>query len=120
MIGDGFTENQTQNIKEAIDDYNRLFKDCLEWKPKSDESVYVEFLNSGTCYSRIGKAYWPFPLAQSIFIGRCSHLVGHIKHEMMHTLGFYHEHSRSDRDDFIKINWNNIVDGHQGQFETFR
>lgn len=84
------------------------------------KAVYVHFLNSGSCYSRVGRAFWPFPLSQEIYLGRCSHLIGHIKHEMMHTLGFYHEHSRSDRDQYIKINWNNIEDGHKDQFLTFR
>ena len=84
------------------------------------QSVYVEFLNTGICFSRIGRVYWPFPLPQSIFIGRCAHLIGHIKHEMMHTMGFYHEHSRSDRDDYINIEWDNISDGREDQFETYR
>ena len=84
------------------------------------QSVYVEFLNAGSCYSKVGRVFWPFPLPQSIHIGKCAHLVGHIKHEMMHTLGFYHEHSRSDRDDYIKINWENIADGRADQFLTYR
>ncbi len=82
--------------------------------------VYVEFVNSGGCYSKIGRAYWPFPLPQAIYLGRCADLPGHIKHEMMHTLGFYHEHSRSDRDMFVEIKWENIQDGRRDQFETYR
>ena len=39
---------------------------------------------------------------------------------MMHTLGFYHEHSRSDRDQYIKINWKNIEEGRSDQFLTYR
>ena len=39
---------------------------------------------------------------------------------MMHTMGFYHEHSRSDRDDYINIEWDNISDGREDQFETYR
>jgi hypothetical protein len=37
-------------------------------------------------------------------------------HELMHSLGFVHEHTRPDRDDFIKINLDNIVKDKEGNF----
>ena len=39
---------------------------------------------------------------------------------MMHALGFYHEHSRSDRDMYIDIKWNNIDPSYHSQFTTYR
>lgn len=77
-----------ETIRSAVEYYNAEFTGCLEWVERSGgESNYVTFENSGTCSSRIGVAFYPFPISQSIYLGRCSHLEGHIKHEMMHTIG---------------------------------
>ena len=38
-------------------------------------------------------------------------------HELLHTLGFVHEHTRPDRDAFISVNTDNITPGKEGNFE---
>lgn len=39
---------------------------------------------------------------------------GIVLHELMHVLGFWHEHSRADRDRYIRVNWNEILPGESG------
>lgn len=41
-------------------------------------------------------------------VGKGCFRFGSIIHEMLHTIGFYHTHARSDRDNYIDIKWENI------------
>jgi len=39
-----------------------------------------------------------------------------IQHEVLHALGFHHEHSRSDRDTYVTILTQNIISGQESNF----
>ena len=68
-----------------------------------------EHLDILRCYSRIGRE--PEGGEQVISIGFGCVRVGTVVHEIMHSLGFFHEHTRPDRDKFIHIEWTNILNG---------
>lgn len=57
---------------------------------------------------------------QQISLGRGCNQVGTAIHEMMHALGFFHEQSRLDRDNFITINWSYIPSGLWYNFKKYQ
>lgn len=44
---------------------------------------------------------------------------GLIEHELGHAFGLMHEQTRSDRDEFVTIHWDNIRDGMKSNFRKF-
>lgn len=45
--------------------------------------------------------------------------IGTVMHELIHALGFYHEHSRPDRSQHVFILYENIVPGLEHAFDVF-
>ena len=45
---------------------------------------------------------------------------GIITHEIAHALGFFHEQSRWDRDEFVELNVDNIMPGFEDQFQKVK
>src|SRR5215204_3475764 len=41
---------------------------------------------------------------------------GNTTHEILHSMGVYHEQGRQDRDNFIRIHWANLDDGWASQY----
>jgi uncharacterized protein (TIGR02145 family) len=67
--------------------------------------------SSNGSYSNLGM----MPGGQKIMLGWSSK--GTVIHEICHALGMIHEFSRSDRDDYVNIKWDNIVDLKEYNFE---
>lgn len=73
----------------------------------------VFFPMDGVCVSYLGKIGGNQPIYLD---SRCSD--HEITHELMHALGFIHEHSRADRDQYVSVIWNNIEPDKQDQFDV--
>ena len=113
-FGPGFSKERTEEIIVALQKMsqatiiNFLLVDTTD-VPKD----YIIFLPSDeVCASYLGKVGGQQPIFLKDNCGEKE-----IMHEAMHALGFVHEQSRKDRDQFVKINWDNIKDGYDTQFQ---
>ncbi|MEZ4752463.1 MAG: M12 family metallopeptidase [Bdellovibrionota bacterium] len=99
-------------VREALDQLES--QTALKFIPFSGQEDALVFVRgSEHCYSYLGRigGHQPVQLADT-----CS--APAILHEVMHALGFIHEHSRTDRDEYVKVNWDNIDPKFRMQFET--
>ena len=48
---------------------------------------------------------------QKLKLGSWCLQLGTTLHELMHAVGFFHEQSRDDRDNYVVIHWNNVKNG---------
>ncbi|PIO66221.1 astacin, partial [Teladorsagia circumcincta] len=85
---------------------------CLRFVENSG-SDYILFNRGEGCYSPVGRLGG----AQEVSIGYGCETEGIISHEIGHSLGFYHEQSRPDRDNYVTVYPKNAVPGTEGQFD---
>src|SRR4051794_17644050 len=79
---------------------------CVRFVERTNERDYVSIYKGDGCHSRLGKTGGRQDMSLA---NNCPQ--GTVAHEFMHALGILHHHSRTDRDDFVTINWENIPPG---------
>ncbi len=94
-------------VIQAIEQLNRLTR--LRFKPRTNEKDYI-FINYMTVNEMgfSGGNSWVGRQGGRQDLNLSSSSVSLIMHELLHAVGFYHEQSRPDRDNYIEILWNNI------------
>ena len=90
-------------------------KTNIKFKERTNESDYVTIYESTNVCSGCGQASFGVQKNGSVQLGR-SASISLIAHELGHTLGFVHEQTRSDRDDYVIIKSENIQSGMEGNF----
>jgi hypothetical protein len=80
---------------------------------RTNQTDYVYIRTSTGCSSNVGRIGG----VQYVNLASgCS--TGNTIHELLHTLGMYHEQTRCDRDTYVIINTGNILSGYAGNFSV--
>lgn len=106
-----------KNIMSAIEEFHKYT--CITFKERKNERNWIKFSKGKGCWSYIGRLYW-FKGPQSLSLGARCNNKGIIMHELMHAIGFWHEQSRPDRDEYVEIIWENIKKGMENQFNKYK
>jgi len=106
-------EKAVTAIASAIEEWSK--KTCIKFRRRTDEQGYVYFTLGRGCSSFVGAGGYEQP----IYLGPNCWNLGNIAHEIGHALGFWHEQSRADRDDYVTIVYENIRYGTRSNFKKY-
>ncbi|XP_055005184.1 meprin A subunit alpha-like isoform X2 [Boleophthalmus pectinirostris] len=113
ILGDDLDLNAKGCVHHAFEMYR--LKSCVDFKPYEGEQTYIKFEKKGGCFSSVGDQQ----NGQILSLGAgCDHKAI-VEHELLHALGFYHEQSRTDRDDYVDIWLDQVTDGLQHNFNKY-
>ncbi|KAF6021780.1 MEP1B [Bugula neritina] len=98
-----------EEVKAAYEKYT-----CISLIPRTNQRDYINIKRGGGCWSYVGRISG----AQDMSLDTgCLYLKKTAIHEFMHALGFWHEQSRPDRDNYIDIHLENVNSGLHHNFE---
>ena len=94
VISASFDNREKHNITNAMKMIHK--KTCIRFKNKNSlDRNSIHFYKGGGCYSRLGKIGGKQRLSLARGCGSGIGIgIGIVQHVIMHSLGFYHEHSR--------------------------
>ncbi|KXJ22024.1 Zinc metalloproteinase nas-13 [Exaiptasia diaphana] len=110
-------KNGEKNVWDATKEIEK--NTCVKFRKKqSGDKHWIKMIKDKGCWSLVGRQV-RITNGQKLSIGDgCNH-VSVILHELLHALGFWHEQSRTDRDKYVNILWENVQDGQLHNFNKY-
>lgn len=123
-ISSDFNEAHRTRIQSAmkmVEDLTRgpkTGRDCIKFVPHTVEKTFTRVINGSGCWSFVGRQAKEGVQEVSLKIPGClTNAI--VAHEFIHALGFFHEQSRPDRGDWVDVQWENIDEDKQHNFNLY-
>ncbi|KAL7831157.1 hypothetical protein SRHO_G00306590 [Serrasalmus rhombeus] len=112
VIANQYSSHELQVIQRGLDSFS--YASCIRFIPRTNERDYIYIQSDSGFYSFVGRLGY----SQTVSLDRYGCIYHDVvQHELLHALGFHHEQTRSDRDDHIRIVWENIIEDMKYNFE---
>ncbi|XP_040894698.1 high choriolytic enzyme 1-like [Toxotes jaculatrix] len=112
IIADHYTSRERAVIERGLQSFHSV--SCIRFIPRTGESDFIHIQSLDGCYSYVGRRF----NEQALSLKRQGCLYHDVvQHELLHALGFKHEQCRSDRDQHIRILWENVIPGWEYAFD---
>ncbi|GBM77930.1 hypothetical protein AVEN_89591-1 [Araneus ventricosus] len=93
-----FNRRRIEEAMEEIESHSRII-----FEPRRQQRCFLKITKDNGCWFQGLNECRP-----RISLGMGCSEYGTILHELLHAIGFPHEHNRPDRSNYIVINWRNI------------
>ncbi|XP_062405956.1 hatching enzyme 1.2-like isoform X1 [Sardina pilchardus] len=110
-ISNQYSSRERATIERGLQSFAQ--STCIRFVRRSRQRDYVYIQSRGGCWSYVGRRGG----GQIVSLARRGcvyHQV--VQHELLHALGFNHEQTRSDRDRYVRIYYQNILRGQAYNF----
>merc|ERR1712212_1145113 len=105
------TSTELQIIERGLQSFSGF--SCIRFVKRTNHRDYLHIQSLNGCYSYVGRT----GNAQTVSLSRQGCIYHNtVQHELLHALGFNHEQTRSDRDQYIRVLLQNVQSGMQHNF----
>nr|CAD7202161.1 unnamed protein product [Timema douglasi] len=113
-----FSADQVATIHSAFNEFHT--RTCIRFRPYATtdrDYIYIDGDSTG-CWSYVGRLNGASGQLLNLQLNGCVHH-GVAVHELLHALGFFHQQSATERDEYVRILWWNIESGMEYNFDMY-